>query len=174
MTPAMFARCKPAASGAPSGVTDGPGAWACVPFPRCCVADGDHPAPGTGDSPTDPAFPDLAGACDPQLRDRSAELSRALLYGEHGCADGEVHDFGHRYSVIDRNERLPQRLPERVMALTRQANGSDHWPRRRFLSGWRTGRAGGCASHGAAAADRPCGVAQIALHGSCCSRRLSI
>ena len=174
MTPAMFARCKPAASGAPSGVTDGPGAWACVPFPRCCVADGTIRLPGQAIRQRIPHSRTVAGACDPQLRDRPAERSRALLDGEHGCADREVHDFGHRYSVIDRNELLPQRLPERVMALTRQANGSDHWPRRRFLSGWRTGRAGGCASHGAAAADRPCGVAQIALHGSCCSRRLSI
>lgn len=96
----------------------------------------------------------VAGACDPQLCDRPAELSRALLDGEHGCADGEVHDFGHRCSVIDRNERLPQRLPKLFMALTRQANGSDHCPRRRSLSGWRTGRAGACASHGPGGSSR--------------------
>jgi hypothetical protein len=77
----------------------------------------------------------VADACDPQLRDRPAELSRALLDGEHGCADGEVYDFGHRYSVIDRNERLPQRLPELFMPLTRQANGRDRWPTWRSLSG---------------------------------------
>ncbi|HRL74143.1 MAG TPA: hypothetical protein PK440_11820 [Candidatus Accumulibacter phosphatis] len=91
-----------------------------------------------------------ARACDPRLRNRPAELSRALLDGEHGYADGEVRDFGHRYSVIDRIERLPKLF----MALTRQANGSDHWPMRRSLCGWRTGRAGACASHGPGGSSR--------------------